>query len=316
MSDAQIQNNHNAKLVRMATYASSATAILLILIKIWAWQLSGSIALLSSLVDSLIDAFTSILTLLAIRHAQVPADEGHRFGHGKAEALAALAQAAFITASALILMLHAYERLSNPILLEATEIGISVMVISIIATLLLVGFQRYVIAKSGSVAIKADSMHYVTDLLTNIAVIAALMLTSTLGWVYADPIMGCLIALYILKSAWDIGREALNMLMDSELSDEVREEVRAIAFSYEKVLGIHDLRTRQSGSTYFIQLHIEMPDSLSLVESHHIADKIEADIMKSFKDAEVIIHQDPVSAAGMPITNYHPNEETHHRHEH
>ena len=124
------------------------------------------------------------------------------------------------------------------------------------------------------------------------------------------------IALYILKSAWDIGRDALDMLMDTELSDEVREEVRAIAFSYDNVLGIHDMRTRQSGTTYFIQLHIEMPDDLSLVEAHNIADNIETDIMKSFGDVEVIVHQDPVSRDSAPTTNYHPNEETHHKHDH
>lgn len=314
MSDTPSQSSRNAKLVRLATYASTTTAILLIVVKAWAWHLSGSIALLSSLVDSLIDAFASLLTLFAIHHAQAPADKEHRFGHGKAEALAALAQAAFITASALLLMLHAVERLYNPTPLAATEIGISIMGVSIIATLLLIAFQRYVIAKSNSVAIKADSMHYVTDLLTNVAVIVALILTGTMGWIYADPIIGCLIALYILKSAWDIGREALDMLMDTELSDEVREEVRAIVFSHEQVLGIHDLRTRQSGSKYFIQLHMELPDDLSLVEAHHIADAVEFEVMQSFDDAEVIVHQDPVSRADKPATDYHPNIETRHKH--
>ena len=286
---------HNQKLVRMAGYASSGTAIMLIIVKSWAWSLSDSIALLSSLVDSLIDAFVSILTLFAIKHAQSPADEEHRFGHGKAEALAALAQSAFITASALLLMLHAVGRLYQPQSMKSTNMGLIIMGVSIIATIILIAFQRYVILKSNSIAIKADSMHYVTDLVTNSAVIIALILTGILGWVYADPIIGGLIAIYILKSAWSIGREALNMLMDSELPEEMRDKIKNIAIEHKKVLGIHDLRTRQSGSDYFIQLHLELPDDLSLLEAHHIADNVENEIIKNFTNAEVIVHQDPVS---------------------
>ncbi len=298
MTNITNQKDHNQQLIRMAGYASSATAIMLIIVKSWAWHLSDSIALLSSLVDSLIDAFVSILTLFAIKHAQSPADKEHRFGHGKAEALAALAQSAFITASALLLMLHAMERLYQPQSLKSTNMGLTIMSISIIATIILIAFQRYVIAKSNSIAIKADSMHYVTDLVTNMAVIIALILTGIFGWIYADPIIGGLIAIYILKSAWEIGREALDMLMDCELPDKMRNKIKDIALGYEKVLGIHDLRTRQSGSDYFIQLHLELPDDLSLLEAHHIADNVENAIINKFANAEVIVHQDPVSESG------------------
>lgn len=287
-----------ARLVRWASYASVATAITLIVLKAIAWHLSGSVALLSSLVDSLIDSFASLLVLVAVRVAQEPADREHRFGHGKAEALAALAQGAFVTASALLLLIQVGERLYAPQPVAAGDFAMGVMAISIVLTGLLFAFQSHVIRRTGSVAIKADSLHYLGDLLANAAVIVAIFLTSHFGWLYADPVFGLLISLLLLKSAWTLGRETLDMLMDRELSEDILARVREIALRQEEVLGLHDLRSRQSGATYFFQLHLELPAELSLVEAHRIADRVEHDIIAAFNGAEVIVHQDPVLPNG------------------
>ncbi len=281
------------RLMRLATYASVSVATVLVLIKAGAWLMTDSIALLSSLIDSLLDVLASTVTMLAVRHSLVPADREHRFGHGKAEALAGLAQSAFIVGSAVLLMFEAFARLLQPQVVANTGIGIGVMAISIALTLGLVAFQRWVVKRSGSVAIAADSLHYRTDLLMNLAVIAALLLSSMLGWTFADPLFGAAIGLYIVYSAWQILRSALDMLMDRELSDEDRRRIRDIALAHSEVENVHDLRTRQSGQTYFIQLHLELDPDMRLTHAHAIADEVEQAIRDAYPGAEVIIHQDP-----------------------
>jgi len=249
--------------------------------------------MLSTLIDSLLDAAASLLNLIAVHHALSPADMEHRFGHGKAEALSGLAQAAFISGSAVFLLIEAVERLMNPKAIENTEIGFWVMALAIGLTLLLVTFQRHVVAKTGSVAIAADSVHYRMDILVNISVIVSLLLSSrfALGW--ADPVFALAIAGYILWGAWQIGITAYHMLMDRELEDDERQAIEKIAMDHPDVLGVHDLRTRSSGTRQFIQLHLEMDGTITLHDAHIISDAVEAGILKAFPNAEVLIHEDP-----------------------
>ncbi len=283
-----------ARLMRWATYASTATAVALILAKLVAWALTDSISMLATLIDSCLDALASLINLFAVRHALSPADRQHRFGHGKAESLAGLGQATFIAGSAMFLMLEAGFRLLHPQPVASAGIGIAIMVFSICATLGLVAFQGHVIRKSGSTAIKADHLHYKTDLLVNGAVIIAIALSS-IGHPGFDPIFALAISAYILHSAWDIAREALDHLMDKELPEADRERIKNIVLQHPQAKGMHDLRTRKSGTQVFIQLHLELEDNLSLLEAHAISDQVEARIKKAFPGAEVLIHEDPAS---------------------
>ena len=236
--------------MRLASYASLIFALILIVAKTSAWLARVSVAILSSFVNSLLDAIGSVVTLVAIQHSPQPADHEHRFGHGKVEALAALTQSAFIGSLAVILVFEAGAPASDPRPIEKGEIGIYVMLFSISLTISLVMFQRWAIAKSGSIAISADSLHSQGDLFLNTAVIAAILLVCTLGWLIADPILGAAIAFYILWSAYRIVRNSLDMLMDRKLPDTENEKIRQIALMHESVKAVHDLRTRQSGLTY------------------------------------------------------------------
>jgi ferrous-iron efflux pump FieF len=225
----------------------------------------------------------------------MPADDEHRFGHGKAEALSGIGQAMFIAGSAGFLLLQAVGRIINPQeMTSGLEVGVGVMVFSMVATLILLSFQKYVVQQTGSTAIKADALHYKTDLLVNGSVIIALFLTFY-GWSYFDAIFGIGIAIFILYSAWQIVREAIDLLMDHEIADEEREQIANIVSAHPGTLGYHDLRTRRSGTRVFVQLHLELDAMQTLSAAHAIADKVEKDIAALFNDAEVMIHEDPVS---------------------
>lgn len=293
ISMAEGQDAQPARLMRLATYASVSVATILIAAKLVAWSLTGSVAMLSTLVDSLLDGLASIITLIAVRHALTPADREHRFGHGKAEALAALAQSAFVTGSAIIVLFHAASRLVQPKPVSATEIGIAVMVGSILLTLALVCFQHYVVRKTNSLAITADTLHYKGDLLINLAVLIALAAAQYTDIPYIDPLTGAAIALYLLFGAWRILQGAMDMLMDRELPESDRERIRNIAYARKDVRSLHDLRTRRSGADVFIQLHLELDPDITLMDAHLISDEVELDIRKAFDGAEVLIHQDP-----------------------
>ena len=283
-----------ARLMRWATYASLAVAVTLILAKTLAWILTDSVSLLAALIDSTLDAFASLVNLLAVRHAVTPADREHRFGHGKAEALAGLAQAAFIAGSAGLLLLQSSRRLLNPVPLESWGSGIVVMLFSIAATLALLLFQRYVIRRTGSTAIRADALHYRSDFLLNGSVILALWLAAK-DWVGFDALIAIGIALYVLYSAWAIVRQSLDDLMDRELPTGERELIEQIATSHPEVRGMHDLRSRRSGMATFLQLHLEVDDNLSLLEAHTISDEVEWKLQETYPTAEIIIHIDPAS---------------------
>lgn len=295
----KIKGMDSPGLLKLASVASVITAVFLIVAKLAAWSVTGSVGLLASLVDSVMDSLASLINLFAIRYSLQPADDDHRFGHGKAEPLAGLAQAAFIAGSAVFLIFHAIDRLRYGQQLEQVGIGIGVMVLAIVMTLVLLAIQRYVIRKTGSTAIRADSLHYLTDLLTNISILFALYLASR-GWTWADPVFAIGVALYIFYSAFQIGHEAFQQLMDRELPEDILEKIRATAMAPPEVTGIHELRTRQAGQTRFVQLHLELDEDMSLKQAHAIADEVEAHIMAFLPETEVIIHQDPVDDSGKP----------------
>ncbi len=286
--------------MRWATYASLTTAAILIVVKIGAVWLTNSVAMLTSLVDSGLDAMASGLTLVAVRHALTPADAEHRFGHGKAESLAGLGQAAFIAGSAVFLLFEAASRLVHPHPIDNETTGIAVMVISTCLTLALVLFQRYVVARSKSLAIGADAMHYKSDLLTNVSIIAGLFLTWRFDLHWIDPVLAIGIALYILLGAIKIFRDAFDHLMDHELPDNVRDEIREVVLRHPQARALHDLRTRSAGTAAFVQLHLELDPGMTLAEAHRISDEIEADIMALLPNAEVLIHQDPAGYEPAP----------------
>jgi ferrous-iron efflux pump FieF len=283
----------NSILLRRATLASVAVAFTLIGIKVAAYFATGSVALLSSLVDSLLDSLASMINFFAVRHALVPADREHRFGHGKAEPLAGLGQAAFIAGSAVFLVLQSVNRLINPVTISHGRIGIAVMLVSLVLTLLLVLYQRYVVRRTQSMAIHADSLHYASDIVLNLSVILALVLSAQMNIPSADPLLALAIAGYIIWSAAQIAILSLHQLMDRELPDADRARIIAVCRRHSDVLDVHELRTRASGMDIFIQLHLELDGNLSLLQAHRVADDVERELRHEFPNADVIIHEDP-----------------------
>lgn len=292
-----VTDQATAALMRRATYAAVAVAGVLVLAKLIAWFLTGSVAMLSTLVDSFLDTVASVATLIAVHHALTPADREHRFGHGKAEPLAGLGQAAFVAGSSTLLVLEALRTLWRPAPIENTAVGVAVMVLSLTLTIALVLYQRHVVRRTNSLAIKGDSVHYAGDVLTNIAVIVSLLATALLGWTFIDPLFGLAIAVFLYVNAWTIARAALNMLMDRELPDHERARIQAIARAHPDVADVHELRTRAAGPQRFIQMHLEMDGTMSLSHAHEVADAVEHSILQAFPGAEVLIHQDP---SGLP----------------
>jgi len=281
------------RLRQRATYASLAVASVLIIAKFVAWIGTGSVALLSSLVDSLVDLAASIVNFMAVRHAATPADREHRFGHGKAEPLAALGQSAFLVGSALLLMAEAIRKLVSPSPVANPPAGIAAMVFSIIVTFGLVAYQRHVVRHTGSLAIGADELHYRGDIILNLSVIATLALGHLFSVPLLDPLFGAAVGLWIIYSAVKITRLSLTQLMDRELPDSERARVRSIAEGHPEVHAVHDIRTRVAGPTAFIQLHIEMDGEMNLLRAHEISDDVEARLQRAFPRAEIIIHEDP-----------------------
>ncbi len=281
------------RLKRWAATAAVAVAAVLIAGKTAAYLATDAVSILSSLIDSLLDLTASVVNFIAIRHAAVPADRDHRFGHGKAEPLAGLAQAAFIAGSAVLLLFEAGTRLFRPTPVEASGVGIAVMLGSIVLTFGLVLFQRYVVRRTGSVAIGADALHYRSDLLMNASVIGALVLAANFGFTLADPLFGIAIAFYILISAWSVFSSSLQLLMDRELAEDDRAKIKSIASAHPAVISMHDLRTRSSGTRTFIQFHLELDRNLTLFEAHAISDEVMEQVEAAFPSAEVLIHEDP-----------------------
>lgn len=279
--------------MRRATYAAVGVSGFLIAVKGAAWFVTGSVAMLASLVDSLLDLVASSVNLIAVRHSLEPPDAEHRFGHGKAEPLAGLAQSAVIVISALFLLRESLLKFLDPQPVTAGGIGIAVIVLSIVLSLALVAYQRHVVGRTRSVAIEADSIHYQGDLLMNSGVILALGLSSYGGMPLADPVFGFLIAVFIAAQAWRILRRSYDQLMDREFPDEERARVETILAAHPEVVGVFDLRTRISGIQRFIQANLEFPSRMSLADVHEVTDEVEDEIRTAFPGAEVVIHPEP-----------------------
>lgn len=287
----------NGRLMRIATNVSVAAAVALIVIKAVVWLMTGSVAILASLLDSALDAAASMVNLLAVRQALTPADREHRFGHGKAEPLAGLAQSAFIVGSAMLLLVEAVKHLADPQPIPHTGSAVAVMAVSTAVTIGLVAFQKHVIARTNSTAIRADRLHYTGDILVNGGVILSLLLGRWLDMPTLDPVFGAAVGIYILYSAWRIVRLSLDMLMDRELPDADRRRIRDLCLQHPAVRDMHDLRTRVSGPSIFMQMHVELDGGLTLLEAHAISDELEHRLRTAFPGAEVLIHQDPAGIA-------------------
>ncbi|ENC6709273.1 CDF family cation-efflux transporter FieF [Vibrio harveyi] len=288
-----------ARLVTMAAWTATIVATLLLIVKVITWWVTGSVSLLASLIDSMLDIAASVVNLIVVRYSLQPADREHTFGHGKAESLAALAQAMFISGSAVFLILNGVERFFRPHELNAPELGVYVSLFAMVVTFGLVMFQKHVVRVTGSQAIAADSLHYQTDLYMNGAIMVALGL-SYFGVTQADAVFAVGIGIFILYSAFKMVSEAIQTLLDRKLPDKELEQIRQECLKVEGVLGVHQLRTRMSGPTRFIQLHLELDDNLRLIEAHHIADKVEDNLLELFPEADVLIHQDPLSVVFGP----------------
>ena len=276
-----------------AALASVAMAGSLLTVKAYAAWHTGSVAMLGSLADTGLDLLASLVTLYGVKLAAEPADHDHRFGHGKAEALAALFQVALITVSAIGIAWRAIERLSVPAVNEDASLGIGVSVVAIVATFALLAYQRHVIRKTGSVAILADNVHYQSDVLLNVAVIAALVLDQYVGIAGADPVFGIAIALWLAWGAFQASSQAIDMLMDKEWSEEQRAAFMEVAARQPGIRGIHDFRTRRAGSHDFAQFHMEVDPDLTVRAAHRIVEGVEHALRDAFPRVETLIHLDP-----------------------
>ncbi|WP_375422252.1 cation diffusion facilitator family transporter [uncultured Sphingomonas sp.] len=278
--------------IRAALASVAVAAFLLALKAIAAWQ-TGSIAMLGSVADTGLDLLASVVTLYGVRLAATPADQDHRFGHGKAEALAALFQVALITASAGAIAWRAIAALGRDQATANADFGIGVSVVAILATLALLRYQRSVIRQTGSVAIMADNIHYQSDVLLNASVIVALVLDRFFGWHSADPILGIAIALWLAWGAFQASSNAIDQLMDKEWPDAQRAAFLDVAARQPGLKGIHDFRTRRSGSHDFAQFHMEVSPTLTVANAHDIVESVERNLRTAFPKVEVLIHLDP-----------------------
>lgn len=293
MNGSATHLQRQAPFMRRAAWAAVAVAGLLIVLKAVAYVVTGSIAMMASLADSGLDLIGSSINLLAVSQSLTPADREHRFGHGKAEPLAGLAQGAFIAGSATFLVIESINRLISPKPIEHGAVGLGVMAVSIVAVAALVTVQHIAVRRTGSLAIGADLLHYVGDLLTNLGVVAGIVLSVQFHIWIADPLVGFVVACILSWSAWHVFRQSYDQLMDHELPEPERERIKKIVMGHEDVRSLHDLRTRAAGISTFIQLHIELDPVLNLTRAHEVSDAVEADILAAFPHAEIIIHQDP-----------------------
>ena len=290
---SEISAAERSRLTFRAAMASIAMAVTLIVLKSWAAYETDSTAMLGSLADSGLDLVASLVVLLGVRIAAQPADHEHRFGHGKAEALASLVQVILISISAIFIGVRAVQRLLNGTGTADAELGIGVSLLAMVLTVVLIGYQRHVVRRTGSLAIGTDRLHYSSDLLLNGSVIVALALDQYARLTGADAVFGLLIALWLLWGAWRASSEALNQLMDREWPDELRERFLATAKEYPELAGLHDLRTRSSGTHYFAQFHVWVPADWTVQEAHDRLDAVEEELQQRFPGTEILIHVDP-----------------------
>jgi ferrous-iron efflux pump FieF len=302
--------DERARLTRRAALVSVAMALFLLGLKAWAAWATGSVAMLGSLADTGLDVIAALVILLGVRLAAIPADEDHRFGHGKAEALAALFQVGLITFSALFILWAAARRLMEGVGPANAEYGIGVSLVSIGATFCVILYQRSVIRSTGSVAIRSNLLNYQNDLLLNLSVILALVLDQYLGLTGADALFGIAIALWIGWGAWQAAAHAIDQLMDKEWPEERRRRFVDLAARHPEGRGIHDFRTRSSGTREFAQFHIWVDPDMTIAEAHRVMDEIEAELRTEFPDVEVLIHLDPEGQVDQPHNPLAERDET------
>ena len=293
MTTNAITPAERSTLTARAAIASIAMAVTLIVLKSWAAYETNSTAMLGSLADSGLDLIASLVVLLGVRIAAQPADYDHRFGHGKAEALASLVQVILITISAIFIAVRAVQRLLAGAQTADAELGIGVSLLAMILTVALISYQRHVVRRTGSLAIGTDRLHYSSDLLLNGSVILALALDQFAGLPGADAVFGLLIALWLLWGAWKASSHAFDQLMDREWPDDLRERFLAAAKDYPELAGLHDLRTRSSGTHYFAQFHVWVPAQWTVQEAHDRLDAVEEALQERFPGTEILIHVDP-----------------------
>lgn len=289
----RISDADRARLTARAAMASIAMALVLIGLKSWAAMQTSSMAMLGSLADSGLDLVASLVVLLGVRVAAVPADHDHRFGHGKAEALAALVQVILISLSAVFIAFRAVQRLLAGSQTADAELGIGVSIVAMVLTVALISYQRYVVRRTGSLAIGTDRLHYASDLMLNGSVIVALTLDQFAGLAGADALFGLIIALWLLWGAWRASSYALDQLMDKEWPGELRDRFLAATKEYPELAGLHDLRTRSSGTHYFAQFHVWVPAQWTVKEAHDRLDRVEEALQERFPGTEILIHVDP-----------------------
>lgn len=282
-------------LMRIATIASMAMATTLIVLKAIAWFMTGSVSMLSSVMDSAMDVAISFMNFMAVRYALVPPDDEHRFGHYGAEDVSALFQAAFVAGSGLLIIIESIDRFFTPVVVDHSTVGIAVMILSLASTLVLVAFQKRVHKKTGSTAIRADSMHYVSDVVQNIGVIIAIIASGVMGWHFLDPIIAIIIACYMLYGGYEIGRAALDHLLDREFPKNEREMVEKILSAHTGIAGYHGFKTRRSGVQSYIQCHLEIPQEVTLQAAKQIDRELKASIKEKIPGAEIIFQYDPVT---------------------
>lgn len=287
---SQEQSN---SLKKIATIASVSLAVSLSLLKTFGALYTGSLAVLSSMIDSLADIFASSVTYIAVKYASKPASDIHRYGYGKAEALSALIQSAFIAGSGIFVMYDGFSRFLSPKPLEQTDTGIIIMVISLVSTVTLIFFQKYVTRRTKSQAISADSAHYAVDVMTNASIILSLLVVKFFNISWFDTLTAFVISAYLLVNAYHLARQAVSLLMDEELSDDIRTDIIRIVRNSPFTKGIHDLRTRDLGGTYMFEFHLELDGNLSLYDAHDLTDMVEDEILEAYPNAQIIIHQDP-----------------------
>ena len=293
MTDRALTHQERSTLTARAALASIAMALILIALKAWAAWRTDSTAMLGSLADSGLDLIASLIVLLGVRIAAVPADTDHRFGHGKAEALASLVQVILIAISAIFIGFRAAGRLVNGAQTTDAELGIGVSLVAMILTIALISYQRHVVRRTGSLAIGTDRLHYSSDLMLNGSVIVALALDQFAGLTGADAVFGLLIALWLLWGAWSASSHAFDQLMDREWPDDMRERFLAAAREYPELAGLHDFRTRTSGTHNFAQFHVWVPAEWTVKEAHDRLDRVEEELQQRFPNTEILIHVDP-----------------------
>ena len=290
-----MENQKNTNLlVRSASIASLLVASTLIVLKYYGWATTNSVSLLGSLADSLIDFLASVFVFVAISYSILPADAKHRFGYGKSEGLAAFVQSLLIGISGIYVCFEAIKRLLNPSQINQPSIAIWIILVSIVLTLALVMYQKYVVKKSKSIAIESDRYHYLTDTYINLSVLFSIAITGWTQFVFIDALVGLLISGVILYTSVTLLKKSFKILLDQEIQSDDRDRIREIALDHPKVLGFHDLRTRDTGREYIIQFHLELDPNMSLLESHEITDEVTDNILKLYPDSELIIHTDPL----------------------